>query len=36
VCSAVISGEWATGGILEVPHEVSLTTRDRVVTGRPE
>jgi ABC-type polysaccharide/polyol phosphate transport system ATPase subunit len=33
--SAVIGGERATGGLLEIPHDVSLTTPDRVLTGRP-
>jgi hypothetical protein len=33
--SAVISGDVQTGGLLEIPNDVSFTTPDRVLTGRP-
>jgi hypothetical protein len=35
MCSAVISGDRASGGLLEIPHDVALTTPGRVLEGKP-
>jgi hypothetical protein len=35
LASVVVTGEHASGGLVDLPHEVTLRTRDRELTGRP-
>jgi hypothetical protein len=35
MASVVVTGDYASGGLVELPHDVELRAHDRVLSGRP-